>query len=43
MCIDRDDRPIVGFRLWCGKDFYSMIDVEEHNADDLKECPIFQH
>ena len=43
MFIDRDCKPIVGFCLWCDKDFYSMSEVEEHNADNSKACPVFQH
>ena len=31
--------PIVGFCLWCDKDFYSMEEVEAHNADNMKACP----
>jgi hypothetical protein len=42
MFIDRDGNPIVGFCVWCNKDFYSMSEVEEHNADDSKACPVFQ-
>ena len=42
MFIDRDGKPIVGFCLWCDKDFYSMSEVEEHNADNSKACPVFQ-
>lgn len=42
MFVDRDGKPIVGFCLWCNKDFYSMSEVEAHNADDSKVCPVFQ-
>jgi hypothetical protein len=39
---DNDGNPIVGFCLWCNKDFYSMEEAEAHNADDGKACPVFQ-
>ena len=39
---DKDGNPIVGFCLWCDKDFYSMEEVEAHNADDMKACPVHQ-
>jgi len=37
-----DVNPIVGFCLWCNKDFYSMGEAEAHNAKDSKACPVFQ-
>ena len=39
---DADGKPIVGFCLLCNKDFYSMDDVEAHNANDLAACAVFQ-
>lgn len=39
---DEEGNPIVGFCLWCNKDFYSMGEVEEHNANDMTNCPAFQ-
>lgn len=38
----KDGNPIVGFCLWCNKDFYSMEEVEAHNADNMKGCPVHQ-
>lgn len=38
----KDDDPSVGFCLWCGKDFYSMGEVEAHNANDSAACVVFQ-
>jgi hypothetical protein len=42
MFIDGDGKPIVGFCLWCDIDFYSMSEVEAHNADEMRACPGFQ-
>jgi hypothetical protein len=39
---DDDGNPIVGFCLWCNKDFYSMEEAKAHNADDSKACPMLQ-
>jgi hypothetical protein len=39
---DEDGHPIAGFCLWCNKNFYSMAEVKTHNADEMKECPVFQ-
>jgi hypothetical protein len=39
---DADGNHIVGFCLWCNRDFYSMEEVEAHNADDMPDCPAFQ-
>jgi hypothetical protein len=39
---DTNGKPIVGFCLLCDKDFYSMDDVEAHNANDLAACAVFQ-
>jgi hypothetical protein len=32
----------IGFCLWCNKDFYSMDEVEAHNANDMTDCEVFQ-
>jgi hypothetical protein len=40
--VDGDGEPIVGFCLWCNIDFYSMSEVEAHNADEMEACPGFQ-
>jgi len=42
MLHDRDGRPIVGFCLWCGKDFYSIEEAEAHHANNSKRCVAFQ-
>jgi len=42
MFTDEDGNRTVGFCLWCNKDFYSMEEVEAHNADDMANCPVFQ-
>jgi hypothetical protein len=42
MFIDRHGKPIIGFCLWCDIDFYSMSEVEAHNADELMACPVYQ-
>lgn len=42
MFTDQDGNPTLGFCLWCNKDFYSMQEVEAHNADDMKACEVFQ-
>ncbi len=39
---DEDGNPIVGFCLWCNQNFYSMDEVEVHNADDMAACAVFQ-
>jgi len=39
---DKDGNRIVGFCLWCDKDFYSMEEVEAHNADGMKACPVHE-
>lgn len=39
---DKDGNLIVGFCLWCDMDFYSMDEVEAHNANDMANCPAFQ-
>jgi hypothetical protein len=37
---DKHGNRIVGFCLWCDKDFYSMDEVSAHNADNMKACPV---
>jgi hypothetical protein len=39
---DEDGNPTVGFCLWCSKDFYSMDEVEAHNADNMAACEVSQ-
>jgi hypothetical protein len=39
---DKSGNTIVGFCLWCDKDFYLMEEVWEHNGDDMEACPEFQ-
>ena len=39
---DEEGNHIVGFCLWCNKDFYDRDEVEAHNADDMANCPAFQ-
>jgi hypothetical protein len=40
--LDNEGRPIICFCLWCDKDFYSMDEVEDHNAGELRACPTYQ-
>ena len=39
---DKDGKPIVGFCLWCNRDFYTMEEVWEHNAADSASCEPYQ-
>lgn len=39
---DAEGNPIIGFCLWCGRDFYDLGDMHEHNADNMAACPVFQ-
>lgn len=39
---DADGNRIAGFCLWCGKGFYSMDEVYDHNVDNMANCPVFQ-
>lgn len=39
---DAEGNHIVGFCLWCNRDFYAMDDVEAHNADGMANCSVFQ-
>jgi hypothetical protein len=39
---DIDGNRIVGFCLWCDKDFYSLAEVDVHNADNMKACPVHE-
>ena len=42
MFMDAEGNKTVGFCLWCNRDFYSMDEVQTHNADDMAACPSFQ-
>ena len=42
MFLDKEGKPIIGFCLWCDKDFYSMDEVKDHNGDNLRTCPTYQ-
>jgi len=39
---DAEGNRTIGFCLWCNRDFYSMEEVQAHNADDMAACPAFQ-
>ena len=39
---DAEGNETIGFCLWCNQDFYSMDEVEAHNANDMAACPGFQ-
>lgn len=39
---DQDAPPIIGFCLWCERDFYSMEEADSHHADESKVCHGFQ-
>lgn len=39
---DEAGNHIVGFCLWCDKNFYSMEEHEAHTADAMAACPAFQ-
>jgi hypothetical protein len=39
---DEAGNHIVGFCLWCDKNFYSMEEHEAHTADMMANCPVFQ-
>jgi hypothetical protein len=39
---DRNGTPIVGFCIWCDKNFYSIEEAETHHAGDGRTCPAFQ-
>ena len=39
---DANGNHIVGFCLWCDKDFYTEDEVEAHNADGMAACRVFQ-
>jgi hypothetical protein len=38
----RDGNPIVGFCLWCDRDFYFIDEHEAHVSEGMKECAEFQ-
>jgi hypothetical protein len=39
---DQDGKLIVGFCLWCDKDYYTYEEFEAHNANDSAECVPYQ-
>ena len=39
---DEDGNQTVGFCLWCNKYFYSMDEVQAHNADGMAACTVSQ-
>jgi hypothetical protein len=39
---DKDGNHIVGFCLWCNRDFYTPEEVWEHNANGMMKCSVFQ-
>lgn len=39
---DVDGKRIVGFCLWCNKDFYSMNEFEAHNSNESAACAVLQ-
>jgi hypothetical protein len=39
---DKDGKPIVGFCLWCNRDFYTYDEVQAHNANEMADCIGFQ-
>jgi hypothetical protein len=39
---DQEGNPIVGFCLWCDKNFYTMDEEEVHTADGMAQCAVFQ-
>ena len=39
---DQDGKPIVGFCLWCDKNYYSMQEAAAHHANGSEGCPAFR-
>jgi hypothetical protein len=39
---DAEGNPIAGFCLWCNRDFHSMKEVKDHNADQSNGCIAYQ-
>jgi len=39
---DEHGNPIVGFCLWCNKDFYTVEESEAHQANEMAACEVFQ-
>jgi hypothetical protein len=37
---DEGGNPVYAFCLWCGKTFYCWKEVEAHNRDNMKACPV---
>jgi hypothetical protein len=42
MFTDSEGKYTVGFCMWCGKDFYTIDEVHQHNDNELAECAEFQ-
>jgi len=40
MMWDEGGKPVYAFCLWCGKTFYCWKEVEAHNRDNMKACPV---
>jgi len=36
---DEQGRPTIGFCLWCGRDFYTREEFEEHQTKSCPESP----
>lgn len=39
---DERGNPIVGFCLWCDRDFYTIDEAYAHNADGMAACAVAQ-
>ncbi len=37
---DEGGKPLYAFCLWCGKTFSCWVEVEAHNRDSMKACPV---
>lgn len=42
MFTDQDGKPVVGFCLMCGKNYYSTEEMRTHHANDSEACPGYQ-
>jgi hypothetical protein len=40
--IDEDGCLIIGFCLWCNRDFYSLQEAEAHIYDGSGACPMLR-
>lgn len=38
---DAHGNPIVGFCIWCGRDFYTYEEHDAHAWGDTIQCPVF--